>query len=189
MHIDGASRGNPGPAACGVVVETAEGETITSFSKYLGRTTNNFAEYQALLAALEHASANRYARVRVLTDSELLARQIGGLYKVRSDDLRPLHEKARELISGFESFRIRHVPREQNREADRLANQILDTAEGKSSERLPTSGVAGSAGPALQPLRAGAKYRQGILKLDKQLPLLEGEEVELEIRRKKKHLS
>ena len=124
-HIDGASRGNPGPAAYAVVVESSDGSKLAGFSGYLGRATNNFAEYQALLAALEYALRNHYLRVHVQTDSELLARQIEGVYKVKSPGLKPLQEHARQMIARLESFSIQHVPREQNHEADRLANQAL----------------------------------------------------------------
>ena len=184
LHIDGASRGNPGPAAFAVVVETQEGRPVTSFSKCLGRTTNNVAEYQGLLAALEHAVANGYARVRVLTDSELMVRQIHGRYKVRSKDLKPLHEKALDLISRFESFSIQHVPRERNQEADRLANQALDGAQGGTAPVKAKGEADGFSPPAPEPLRARATYQGGILKLDRRLPLRDGQEVELEIRRK-----
>ena len=122
-HVDGGSRGNPGPAAYGVAIKTPQGKSVTAFAKFLGENTNNFAEYQGLLAALEYALGHGYPRLRVLTDSELMARQISGRYKVRSPDLKVLHDKAHAMIARLESFSIRHVPREQNREADRLANQ------------------------------------------------------------------
>ena len=125
-HIDGASRGNPGPAAYAVVMESSEGSRLAGFSGCLGRATNNVAEYQALLAALEYALSNHYLRVHVQTDSELLARQIEGVYKVKSPGLKPLQQRAQQMIARLESFSIQHVPREQNREADRLANQALD---------------------------------------------------------------
>ena len=128
-HIDGGSRGNPGPAAYGVAIETAQGQPVTAFAKFIGKTTNNFAEYQGLLAALEYALSHGYPRLRVLTDSELMARQISGQYKVRSPDLKPLHDKAQAMIARLESFSIRHVYREHNREADRLANKAMDDAE------------------------------------------------------------
>lgn len=178
VHIDGASRGNPGPAAYGVVMEAGDGSPLAAFAKALGETTNNVAEYQALLAALEYALAHRYPRVRVLTDSELLARQMAGTYKVKSSDLRPLFERARRLGAQFESFAIEHVPRERNREADRLANRALDAAEG----RRPAS-----PGPVATPetWRTSAIYRQGTLELPEPLPLSEGEELEVQIRRKK----
>jgi ribonuclease HI len=125
-HIDGGSRGNPGPAAYGVAIENEDGSPVASLSKFLGRATNNVAEYEGLLAALNFALEHHHPRLRVLTDSELLARQIEGRYKVKSPDLKPLHHKAREMILRLERFTIRHVPREQNREADRLVNQALD---------------------------------------------------------------
>ncbi|PYV03206.1 MAG: ribonuclease H [Acidobacteria bacterium] len=128
-HIDGGSRGNPGPAAYAVVLEAADGARLGSFSKFLGRATNNFAEYQGLLAALEYALAHGCRRLRVESDSELLVRQIQGRYKVRSQDLKPLYEQARRMIDRFQAFSIGHVPREQNREADRLVNKGLDAAE------------------------------------------------------------
>jgi ribonuclease HI len=126
-QIDGASRGNPGPAAAAVVITTEDGNSVASFARYLGRTTNNFAEYQALLAALQYGIQHQQRRLRVRSDSELLVRQILGSYKVRNNGLRPLHQHALELIRAFEAFSINHVPREQNREADRLANQALDS--------------------------------------------------------------
>ncbi len=178
VHIDGASRGNPGPAAYGVVMESDDGSPLVAFAKALGETTNNVAEYQALLAALEYALAHHYPRVRVLTDSELLARQMAGTYKVKSPDLRPLYDQARRLGARFESFAIEHVPRERNREADRLANRALDAAEGRRP--APPS-------PAAPPeaWRTSATYRHGVLEVREPLPLSEGEEVDVQIRRKK----
>lgn len=180
-HVDGASRGNPGPASYAVVVEDGSGSPVTSFSRFLGRTTNNVAEYEALLAALRFALERGSPRLRVLTDSELMARQIQGAYKVRSVDLRPLYEEARRLIARLERFSISHVPREQNRKADRLANQALDGVEadpGLEPGRPPRLSSPSDS------LRASATYRQGILELQEELPLVEGEVVELEIRRK-----
>ena len=187
-NIDGGSRGNPGPAAYGVTIKTAQGEPVTSFAKFLGETTNNFAEYQGLLAALEYALNHGYPRLRVLTDSELMARQISGHYKVRSPDLKPLYDRARALIARLESFSIRHVYREQNREADRLANKAMDDAERGGVAQDPTPRVAGSApsppkAPKARPVVA--TFHNGVLHPHTQLPLFEGEEVELEIRRKK----
>jgi len=197
-HIDGGSRGNPGPAAYGVVIETAQGQAVTAFAKFIGETTNNFAEYQGLLAALEYALSHGYPRLRVLTDSELMARQISGRYKVRSPDLKPLHEKAQAMIARLESFSIRHVYREQNREADRLANQAMDDAErGIVPHSPPPQALAPQAPapcvlppaalktPPVKPLWISATFQNGVLHPHTQLPLLDGEEVELEIRRKK----
>lgn len=128
-HVDGASRGNPGPAAYAVVL-ASNGAQVASLSKFLGRTTNNFAEYQGLLAALAYALEQGHRRLRVFTDSELMARQINGVYKVKHPDLKPLYDEARRRISQLEAFSIAHVPREQNRDADRLANRALDEARG-----------------------------------------------------------
>ncbi|MGH9433847.1 MAG: ribonuclease HI family protein [Terriglobia bacterium] len=128
MNIDGASRGNPGPASYGVVVRNGQGERLAGLSGRLGRTTNNFAEYQALIAALEYALKNGHGRVEIRSDSELLVNQMAGSYKVKSSALRPLHDRARQLARQLERFHIRHVPREENRDADRLANQALDAA-------------------------------------------------------------
>jgi ribonuclease HI len=173
-HIDGASRGNPGPAAYAVVMESADGSRLAGFSEYLGKATNNVAEYQALLAALEYALTNHYLRIHVRTDSELLARQIEGVYKVKSPGLKLLCQRARQMIARLESFSIQQVPREQNREADQLANQALEAAE-----RPP-----GSVSKAAQPLRASATFHKGVLEPHAQLSLFEGEVVNLEIYRK-----
>jgi ribonuclease HI len=181
IHVDGASRGNPGPSAYGVVMESRQGAPLAAFSKFLGQGTNNFAEYQALIAALEYALNHHYSRARVLTDSELMARQFSGQYKVRSSDLKPLHNKARELIARLQSFFIEHVPRHQNRDADKLANQALDAACGPGSE--PAS--RGPNREASETLRALAVYREGVLRPQKNLPLTEGEEVDVEIHRRK----
>jgi probable phosphoglycerate mutase len=187
-HIDGGSRGNPGPAAYGVDIKTPQGKPVTAFAKFLGETTNNYAEYQGLLAALEYALAHGYPCLRVLTDSELMARQISGSYKVRSPDLRPLYDKAQAMIARLESFSIRHVYREQNREADRLANQAMDEAERGVLPQVPAPNAVtphASKAPPAKPLRISATYQNGALHPLTQLPLLDGEEVELEIRRRK----
>jgi probable phosphoglycerate mutase len=187
-HIDGGSRGNPGPAAYGVDIKTPQGKPVTAFAKFLGKTTNNFAEYQGLLAALEYALTHGYSRLRVLTDSELMARQISGRYKVRSPDLKPLHEKAQAMISRLGSFSIQHVYREQNREADRLANVAMDNAErGLAPPAPPPSTVPAGASqaPPAKPLRIAATFQKGVFHPHTQLPLLDGDEVELEIRRRK----
>jgi ribonuclease HI len=177
VHIDGASRGNPGPAACAVILDDARGVRVTSFSKFLGRATNNVAEYQALLAALNYALEHHYTRLRVVSDSELLARHITGQYKVKDQNLKVLYTRARALIAQFDSFSIKHVRREENREADLLANQALDAASTeKCTARLNSGGW--------KPLQASATYHQGSLKLREDLELAEGEEVRLEIHRK-----
>jgi ribonuclease HI len=135
VHIDGGSRGNPGPAAYGVVIDSADGSRLAAFSEYIGKATNNVAEYQGLIAALDHVLREHYPRVHVRTDSELLELQIKGVYKVKSPGLKPLHERALELISRLESFSIEHVPRERNRQADRLANRAMDEAQSGKGQR------------------------------------------------------
>jgi len=191
VHIDGASRGNPGPAAYGVVVDSADGSRLAAFSGYLGKTTNNVAEYQGLLAALDHVLGKRYSRVHVRSDSELLTLQMKGVYKVKSPDLKPLYGRALELVARLESFSIEHVPRERNHEADRLANRALDAAESGNKPRiappLPVQGGepgAGGAAKENEPLRTAATYREGRLEPHFQLSLLEGEVVDLVIYRK-----
>jgi ribonuclease HI len=177
-HIDGGSRGNPGPAAYGVVLHSVQGASLGSFSKFLGRATNNVAEYQGLLAALNYALEHHFRRLKVVSDSELLTRQINGQYKVKNPDLKILHERAKRLIAQFDSFTIRHVLREHNREADSLANEAMDAAGSPKASRPATTAAA-------PPLRARATYRHGALTLHENLPLAEGEEVSLEIRRGK----
>ena len=125
-YIDGASRGNPGPAAYAVVLQGPGGQTLAEIGKYFGRATNNVAEYYGLIAALDAAQSRGVTRLLIRSDSELLVRQMQGRYKVKSADLRPLHERAQKLARGFDYFAIEHVPREQNSEADALANRALD---------------------------------------------------------------
>lgn len=176
-HIDGASRGNPGPAAYGVVVESEDGARLAAFSKTLGRTTNNVAEYQALLAALEFARAHHYPKLKVLSDSELLARQLQGTYKVKSPELKALYNRARDLIAQLEWFAIQHVRREENAMADGLANQALDGRPAISRKTRPAASTP-------RVIRTRATYRKGVLELHDPLSFAEGEELELEIRGK-----
>jgi ribonuclease HI len=124
--VDGASRGNPGEAGFGVHVTDADGGEVASLYGYLGRTTNNVAEYQALLHGLRWALDHGASRVEVFSDSELLVRQLAGRYRVKSGGLQPLHREAQGLLARFESARLTHVPRERNREADALANRAVD---------------------------------------------------------------
>jgi ribonuclease HI len=126
LHVDGASRGNPGEAGFGVHVASAEGETIAGLYGYLGRATNNVAEYQALLHGLRFALERGAREVRVFSDSELLVRQLAGRYRVKSSGLLPLFREAQSLLARFETARVSHVPREENREADALANRAVD---------------------------------------------------------------
>ena len=126
LHIDGASRGNPGEAGFGVHVTTPDGEELARLYGYLGPASNNVAEYQALLHGLRYALARGARRVHVFSDSQLVVRQMSGAYRVKHPAMVPLHRAARELARLFEECRLDHVRREQNREADRLANLALD---------------------------------------------------------------
>jgi ribonuclease HI len=125
-HVDGGARGNPGPAGFGVSIEDQSGKNVAELSEYLGRQTNNFAEYSGLIAALEYALAHNYRGLRVISDSELMVRQIKGIYKVRNENLRPLYERAKSLIRKLDYFEIGHVLRGKNKDADRLANEAMD---------------------------------------------------------------
>jgi ribonuclease HI len=125
-HIDGGARGNPGPAGYGIVIEQRDGSPLARIHRFLGLQTNNFAEYSALLATLEYALAHDIRALKVVSDSELLVRQMNGQYKVRSAPLQELHRRAKELVPRLEWFRIEHARREHNREADRLANLAMD---------------------------------------------------------------
>jgi ribonuclease HI len=126
-NIDGGARGNPGPAAYGVVVRDAKGEIIAELSDYLGIQTNNYAEYSGLLAALDFAVRGKHSALKVLSDSELLVRQMQGRYKVKSPGLIDLYDRARALVRKLDHFSIDHVLRHFNKEADALVNQVLDS--------------------------------------------------------------
>ncbi|MDX6696781.1 MAG: ribonuclease [Solirubrobacteraceae bacterium] len=126
VHVDGGARGNPGPAAIGAVVSTPEGDVLDESSERIGETTNNVAEYRALLLGLERARALGATEVEVVNDSELVARQVEGRYKVKHPGLKPLHAQAREALHGFERWAVRPVPRERNARADALVNEALD---------------------------------------------------------------
>lgn len=129
---DGGARGNPGPAGFGVYITDHKGEAIAELSEFLGIRTNNFAEYSGLLAALEFALRYDHPRLRVVSDSELMVKQIKGQYKVKSPDLRPLYDEAKRRIAGLKTFRIEHVLRNKNKHADRLANLAMDKGTRKS---------------------------------------------------------
>jgi ribonuclease HI len=131
-HIDGGARGNPGPAGYGVVIEDQAGRRVAGLSQYLGHHTNNYAEYSGLLAALEYALTHGPKALKVISDSELMVRQITGVYKVRNAALLELYQKAQQLIRQLEWFEIGHVLRESNREADQLANEAMDRGQGRA---------------------------------------------------------
>ena len=136
-HTDGGARGNPGPAGYGVVLHDAKGNKVASLSRFLGRQTNNFAEYQALIAALEYAVEHGPKALKVVSDSELMVRQIKGIYKVKDATLRDLHARASQLIRQLDWFQIEHVLRGGNREADLLANAAMDKGSARSNSRQP----------------------------------------------------
>ena len=141
-NIDGASRGNPGPAAYAVVLRDAEGMIVLELAKKIGRETNNVAEYYALLAALDYAVNQGISALRVRSDSELLVRQMQGRYKVKSPELKPLHERASKLARQLGYFAIEHVRRELNRDADALANVALDSGNVSTATATPVPGAA-----------------------------------------------
>jgi ribonuclease HI len=182
-NIDGGSRGNPGPASYGVVVRNPKGEVIAQLKKYIGRTTNNVAEYYGLIAALDYAQSNNIRALRIESDSELLVKQMRGQYKVKSEDLKPLFERAKKMSQSFSSFRIDHVYREQNAEADALANEAMDEVSGKPpTASVPAAHSAGSA----EPKKLKARYYKGLLQLAEPLDLPDDTEVEILLRPKLK---
>jgi ribonuclease HI len=128
VHVDGGSRGNPGPAAAAAVLSTPDGDVLDEAALTLGRATNNVAEYRGLLLGLERARELGATEIDVVNDSELVARQVNGAYKVKHPDMRPLYEEAMQALRGFERWSIRSVPRAQNAAADALVNQALDAA-------------------------------------------------------------
>src|SRR5215467_6914767 len=161
-HTDGGARGNPGPAGYGVVMHDPQANKVAALSQYLGHQTNNFAEYQALIAALEYAVERGPRALKVISDSELLVRQIQGIYKVKEPTLRNLHARAGQLIAQLEWFDIGHVLRGHNREADQLANAAMDKGSGKNPFRAPEP----------RPGRAAQEF-QGVVRGGK-IELLEG---------------
>src|ERR1700736_5595242 len=148
-HSDGGARGNPGPAGYGVVIEDETGRKVAALSEYLGHQTNNFAEYQGLIAALEFAIKHGYKALKVISDSELLVRQIKGIYKVKNSTLQDLHARAKQLIAQLDWFSIGHVLRAKNREADRLANAAMDKGTGRVA-RVPSPASSPGAIPQAQ---------------------------------------
>jgi len=144
IYVDGASRGNPGRAGAGVWMTNGEGKRISEVSRYLGHKTNNQAEYWALLLGLREAKRRGGESVHVFTDSELIERQVKALYRVKDADLKVLHQRVIQQVKAFTSFEIESIPREQNREADRLANQAIERRmlreKGKGEKRRGTDG-------------------------------------------------
>jgi ribonuclease HI len=131
IHTDGAARGNPGPAGLGAVLRDAEtGETLAELATYLGVRTNNYAEWTAVAAALDEAQRLGATHVDLRMDSELVARQIAGIYKVKHPDLKPIHARVMNQLSGFTGYTVGHIPRELNKDADRLSNVAIDELRG-----------------------------------------------------------
>lgn len=127
IRADGAARGNPGPAAIGVTIKDEQGKLIARISRRIGTATNNQAEYRAIIAALEKAISLSARQVEINSDSELVVRQLNGRYRVKNAALKPLFQKVKQLQASLESFSINHISRQQNAEADNLANRALDT--------------------------------------------------------------
>jgi ribonuclease HI len=188
-HCDGGSRGNPGPSGFGAVIEDAHGRIVARLSAYLGVQTNNYAEYSGLLAVLKWAVENGAKRMRVVSDSELMVKQMAGKYKVASPGLRPLWEEARRLSRQLSAFEMSHTLRAGNKEADRLANEAMDKGMGKpvggtattsasqgkpTTQRITPSTAPGqrSPNPTVQPKRE-RQVLEGYVK-DGVVHLLEG---------------
>jgi ribonuclease HI len=161
-HSDGGARGNPGPAGYGVVIKDETGRKVAAISEYLGHQTNNFAEYQGLIAALEYALEHGPKALKLISDSELLVRQIKGIYKVKNPTLQDLHARAKELIGKLEWFSIGHALREHNQEADRLANDAMDKGMGRSAR---SSSPAQNAAQPLPPQEFEGVVRDGKVEL------------------------
>ena len=134
-HCDGGSRGNPGPAGYGAVVEDAAGKILARLNGFIGIKTNNVAEYSGLLAVLRWTVAEGHTRLKVIADSELMVKQMKGIYKVKSPDLRPLYDEAKVLVKSLKEFRIEHTLRGGNKEADRLANEAMDEGMRKARDQ------------------------------------------------------
>jgi ribonuclease HI len=175
-HSDGGARGNPGPAGYGVVIQDEAGRKVAALSHYLGHQTNNFAEYQGLIAALEYAIENGHKALKVVSDSELLVRQIKGIYKVKNATLQELHARAKQLIAQLEWFSIDHALREHNREADNLANEAMD----KGSGRVPRA--PSPAAVPVMPQEFEGVVQDGTIKItDGELP--EGTRVQVRVKK------
>ena len=178
-HIDGGARGNPGPAGYGVVIEDHAGRRIEQFHHFLGTQTNNYAEYSGLVAALEYALRNHFRALKILSDSELLVKQMKGEYKVRSAPLQELHAKAKALIRELDAFAIQHVPREENREADHLANVAMDNAMMlRRSTDHPTRGTGKSNSREFEGV-----VRDGVVQFSHGARLPEGAKVTITLRK------
>ena len=192
-NTDGGARGNPGPAGYGVVIKDQDGGKIAGLSEYLGHQTNNFAEYSALLAALRYAVEKGPKALKVVSDSELLVKQIRGDYKVKSPSLLELYQRARKMIGQLEWFSIQHVLRGGNQEADRLANLAMDKGMGRNRNVVATttgedarrsmnaSDTLSDRSPSIRGQEFSGVVRDGVIVLDgAKLP--EGTRVQIRVR-------
>lgn len=181
-NIDGGSRGNPGPAAYGAVIRDGKGEIVARLKKYIGQNTNNVAEYFGLIAALDYAQTHGIRALRVESDSELMVKQMRGQYRVKSEELKPLFERAKKMSRALEAFRIEHVYREQNHEADALVNQALDETSRPVSAAMSDPAKQN---PRDSSIRLLARYKDGVLHPEDPLNLADGTEVEILLRLRK----
>lgn len=183
-YIDGGARGNPGPAGYGVLIKDQSAKKVAALSQYLGHQTNNYAEYSGLLAALQYAIQNNHKALKVISDSELMVKQIRGQYKVRNLALLELHRRAQELIRKLEWFSIQHVLRAQNREADGLANAAMDKGMGRSDSGGVGLGGPGSSAPAHSSCSEEFEgvVRDGVIEL-KNGDLPEGTKVQVRVKK------
>jgi len=174
-HCDGGSRGNPGPAGYGAVIEDPKGQIVARLSEYLGKQTNNYAEYSGLIAVLKWAAGGGARRLRVVSDSELLVKQMNGQYRVKNPGLFPLWEEARKLVRSLAAFQITHTLRAGNAEADRLANEAMDRGMGKQGPKGQEESNTGHQGSASAVVpKSSRQILEGYVK-DGVVHLLEGE--------------
>jgi ribonuclease HI len=166
-HCDGGARGNPGPAGYGALIQSTDGAIIAELSEFLGLRTNNFAEYSGLLGCLDFALKNGYGKLRVISDSELMVKQIQGKYQVKSPDLKPLYDEAKRRIAQLDGFEISHALRHKNKDADRLANEAMDrgmrkpgAAPAPSVRTAPAAAASPAARPATPPIPIATPERR-----------------------------
>src|SRR6476661_3448262 len=178
-YSDGGARGNPGPAGYGVVIQDESGRKVAALSDYLGHQTNNFAEYQGLIAALEYALQHGPKALKLISDSELLVRQIKGIYKVKNPTLQDLHGRAKELIAQLDWFSIGHAMREHNREADQLANEAMDKGMGRTA-RTPSPAAAQNRAQSLPVQEFEGVVRNGVIEVGGKIP--DGTRVQVRIK-------
>src|SRR5882724_7175467 len=180
-YSDGGARGNPGPAGYGVVIKNNTGKKVAGLSEYLGHQTNNFAEYQGLIAALEYAVNHGPKALKLISDSELMVKQIKGIYKVKNLTLQNLHARAKQLIAKLDWFSIDHAFREHNQEADRLANEAMDKGSGR---KIIGSNVGAGDSPASVALAKEFEgiVQDGVIRISGGI-LPEGTKVQIRIKR------